>query len=89
MTKSTRPRRRLRTLQEPLSGKAGARTIASLGLRLVPIDPSQECQLAKVAASCESLQEECKRLFQHISNLLRDEDDLTRNDDSPPRATLG
>ncbi len=90
MTRSARPRSHHLALQEPAPGKAGAPTVASLGLRLVPIDAGRERQLAKLIASSEVLRDECERLSQRIVDLLEAEADLPRNDDRPSsHATSG
>jgi hypothetical protein len=83
MTRSTCPRWHQLALQKLAPGKAGAPTVASLGVRLVPIDVGRERELAKLIASCEILQDECERLFQRIVDLLADEADLPRGDGNP------
>ena len=52
-------------------------TVASLGIqvRLTPVDPNRERQLASLLAACEILRAECERLFQRIADLI-DEDAL-------------
>jgi hypothetical protein len=68
-------------------GNAGAPTVASLGVHLVPIAAGRERQVAKLIASCEILRDECERLFQRIADLLEDEADFPPGDDSPLPST--
>jgi len=90
MPRSTHSRRNHLALQDPGPGKAETPTVASLGLRLVPIDAGRERQFAKLIASAEVLRDECERLSHRIVDLLEAEADLPCDEDGPSsRITLG
>ena len=70
-------------LQKPSLGDADIPTIASLGVRLVPVESGRERQLATLIASCEILRDECERLVKRIADLLEIEAEFLRDDDLP------
>jgi hypothetical protein len=60
-------------------------TVASLGIqvRLISTDWDREKDLARLIASCETLRNECERLFGQIVELLNEERCRTQAGDSP------
>jgi hypothetical protein len=62
-------------LSSHVSDGTGVPTVASLGVqvRLIPIDQDREKELAKLIAACESLRNECERLFCRIVELLNED----------------
>jgi hypothetical protein len=50
-------------------------TVASLGVqvRLIPIDQDRERELAQLIAACESLRNDCERLFRRIVEVLNED----------------
>jgi hypothetical protein len=58
-----------------LSNCASQPNVASLGVqvRLIPIDQKREKELAKLIADCESLRNDCERLFRRIVELLNED----------------
>jgi hypothetical protein len=67
-----------------VSDGAGTPTVASLGVqvRLIPIDPDRERELARLIASCEILRNECERLFRRTIELLNEERCRAQDGDS-------
>jgi hypothetical protein len=87
------PRRRrpkMPTVSERASDRAGAPTVASLGVqaRLVRVDPNRERDIADLVASCEILRIEWERLFRRVVDLLGEELRSNRGDRPPSSSEL-
>ncbi|MCB5173580.1 hypothetical protein [Microvirga lenta] len=68
------------------SDSAGVPTVASLGLqvRLVSIDQNREKELARLIVACESLRNECERLFRRIVAVLNEDRGSAQDGPSSP-----
>jgi len=70
MTRARAPRQP--QVSEPARLRAGAATVASLGVRvrLVPADADRASELARLIMACDTLSAEQRRLLQRIKGIL-------------------